>query len=36
MTKNVVREVVNQQDIPQNAAIIDSTWAMKKKATREY
>ena len=32
MTKNGVWEVVNQQDVPKNADIIDSTWVLKKKA----
>ena len=36
MTKKGLWEVVNQQDIPKNADIIDSTWVMKLKATREY
>ena len=36
MTKNGAWEVVNQQDIPKNADIINSTWAMKKKANWEY
>ena len=36
MTKNGMWEVVNQQDIPMDADIIDSTWAMKKKANGEY
>ena len=36
MTRNGVWEVVNQQDVPKDADIINSTWVMKKKANGEY
>ena len=36
MMKNGVWEVVKQQDIPNDANIIDSMWVMKKKANGEY
>ena len=36
MVKNEVRNVVNEQNIPKGADIIDSMWAMKKKANGDY
>ena len=36
MLKNDVWEVVEKNNIPPGADIIDSTWAMKKKANGEY
>ena len=36
MMKNKVWMVVKKKDIPKNAYIIDSTWAMKKKANGQY
>ena len=36
MMKNKVWMVVKKKDIPKNADIIDSTWAMKKKANGQY
>ena len=36
MLKNDVWEVVDKNNIPPGADIIDSTWAMKKKANGEY
>ena len=36
MLKNKVWMVVKKKDVPKNADIIDSTWAMKKKANGQY
>ena len=36
MLKNKVWSVVKKMDVPRNADIIDSTWAMKKKANGQY
>ena len=36
MMKNKVWMVVKKKDVPKNADIIDSTWAMKKKANGQY
>ena len=36
MLKNKVWMVVTKKDVPKNADIIDSTWAMKKKANGQY
>ena len=36
MLKNKVWTVIKKKDMPKNADIIDSTWAMKKKANGQY
>ena len=36
MIKNKVWTVIKKKDVPKNADIIDSTWAMKKKANGQY
>ena len=36
MLKNKVWMVIKKKDVPKNADIIDSTWAMKKKANGQY
>ena len=36
MLKNGVWEVVDQNNVPQGSNIIDSTWALKKKANGNY
>ena len=36
MLKNKVWMVVKKKDVPKNADIIDSMWAMKKKANGQY
>ena len=36
MLKNGVWEVVDQNNIPEGSDIIDSTWAMKKKANGDH
>ena len=36
MIKNKVWTVIKKKDVPKNADIIDSTWAMKKKVNGQY
>ena len=36
LLKNGVWEVIDQRNVPQGSNIIDSTWAMKKKANGDY
>ena len=36
MIKNKVWTVIKKKHVPKNAGIIDSTWAMKKKANGQY
>ena len=36
MNKNKVWEVVDKHNVPKDTDVIDSTWAMKKKANRDY